>query len=114
MIAGRLTMRARIMRNTQAETDDWGGKAAPDYQPLGTLPCFVWSKSSREIVDGTKDAAIEDMQAMFELRADIAENDRIADIKDRTGAVIIPGTFTVEGPVRRVHTHQQASLKRVN
>ena len=113
MIAGRLTMRAAVERNQATGTDGWGNSEAPDFQPLATLPCFVWSKQSREIVDGEKTAMVEDIRAMFALGADITEDDEISTVTNRAGAEIIPGRLKVEGPVQRKHTHLEAALKRI-
>lgn len=114
MIAGRLTMRAAVERNQAAGTDDWGNPAPPDFQSIGApVPCFAWSNSSRELVDGGKTAMIEDMRAMFALGADIREADEIAGITDRAGTVIIAGRLKVEGPVQRKHTHLEVALQRI-
>lgn len=114
MIAGRLTMRARIERNTATGTDTWGGAAAPVFTVLhNALPCFVYSKSSRELVDGAKTAMIEDLRVMTALGADLAEGDEITAVSDRAGTVIIPGRLKVEGPVQFKHTHREAALQRI-
>ncbi len=113
MISGRLTMRADVERDQATGTDSWGNPTVPDFQPLGTLKCFAWSTSSREIVDGDKTAMVEDMRVMFALDADIEEGDEISAIKDRQGTVIIPGRLKVDGPVQRKHTHLEAALMRI-
>ncbi|RVQ76119.1 hypothetical protein [Sinorhizobium medicae] len=113
MIAGRLTMRALVERNRATGKDPWNNPVAPDFQPLATLKCFVWSNASREIVDGDTTAMVEDMRALFPLSADIREDDEISAVTDRGGATIIPGRLRVEGPVQRKHTHLEAALKRV-
>lgn len=113
MIAGRLTMRAQVERNTATGKDGWGGPVATVFAPHATLRCFVWSKVSRELTDGDKTAMIEDMRAMFALSADIGENDEIAAVTDARGNVIIAGRLRVEGPVQRKHTHLEAALKRI-
>lgn len=114
MIAGRLTMRAAIERNTASTKDAWGQPVAPSFASTGpALPCFVWSQRSSEIVDGQKTAMIGDFRAMFALGADVREADEIASIADRRGTVIIPGRFRVEGKVERKHTHIEVTLKRI-
>jgi hypothetical protein len=113
MIAGRLTMRALVERNQASGRDGWNNPVAPDFQPLGILRCFVWSNSSREIVDGDKTAMVEDMRALFALSADIAEHDEISAVTDRAGNVIIPGRLRVEGPIQHKHTHLEVALKRI-
>lgn len=113
MIAGRLTMRALVERNQAIGKDGWGNPVAPSFQPLATSKCFVWSNTSREIIDGDKTAMVEDMRSLFALSADIRENDEISAVTDANGTVIIPGRLRVEGPVQRKHTHLEAALKRI-
>lgn len=114
MIAGRLTMRARVERDTATGTDSWGGKNAPVFTVLhNALACFVYSKSGRELVDGTKTAQIEDLRVMIALGADLAEGDELVSVTDRLGRTIIPGRLKVEGPVQFKHTHREAALQRI-
>lgn len=114
MIAGRLTMLARVERNTATGDDSWGNPVAPNFTVLhNALPCFVYSKSSRELVDGAKTAMIEDLRVMIALGADIAEGDEITAVSDRAGTVIIPGRLKVEGPVQFKHNHREAALQRI-
>ncbi|MEO0589112.1 MAG: hypothetical protein AAFZ11_00980 [Pseudomonadota bacterium] len=114
MIAGRLTMRARVERNTATGLNAHGGPVAPVFTLLHqALPCFVWSNTSRERVDGAKTAMIEDMRAMFAKGADIAAGDVITAVSDREGTVIIPGRLKIEGKPQFKHTHIEAALQRI-
>jgi hypothetical protein len=114
MIAGRLTMRARVERNTASGTDSWNAPVAPVFTVLHiALPCFVYSKSSRELVDGAKTANIEDLRIMIARAADLAEGDVITSVTDRAGTEIIAGRMKVEGPVQFKHTHREAALQRI-
>ena len=114
MIGQRLTMRAAIERNANLAADDWGQPGVPAFASTGDpVACFVWSKTSRELVDGGKTALIEDMRAMFALDADVQAGDEIASVTDRRGTVIVPGRLKVEGPVQRKHTHLEAALQRI-
>jgi hypothetical protein len=114
MIAGRLTHRARVERNTATGTDSWGGAAAPAFTVLHVaLPCFVYSKSSRELVDGAKTAMIEDLRVMIALNADLRPEDEITSVTDRNGETIIAGRLKVEGPVQFKHNHREAALQRI-
>lgn len=113
-IAGRLTMRARVERNTATGTDSWGGAVAPVFTVLhNALPCFVYSQSGRELKDGTKVAQIEDLRVMIALGADLAEDDEIAVVMDRLGREIIPGRLKIEGPLQFKHNHREAALRRI-
>jgi len=42
-----LTQQAEIERNQATVADDWGGEGASDWQPLATVPCFLWWGTSR-------------------------------------------------------------------
>ncbi|QXN68001.1 hypothetical protein [Microcystis phage Mwe-Yong1] len=113
MIAGRLTMRAAIRRNTATGKDSWGQPVAPVWTTVATVACFAWSNASREPVDGDKTAQVEDLRVMVKLGVDLRPEDQLVAVTDRQGAVLIPGPLRVEGPVQRKHTHQEAALKRV-
>lgn len=114
MIAQRLTMRAAIERDQATGTDAWGGKNKPDFVPLhAALPCFVYSKSGRELVDGAKTAIIEDLRAMFSAGAGVTEGDVITAVSDRNGNMLIPGRLKVEGPPQYKHTHIEVALQRI-
>lgn len=114
MIAGRLTHRARVERNTATGTDSWGGAAAPAFTVLhNALACFVYSKSGRELQDGAKTAQIEGLRVMVALDADLAEGDEITAVFDRLGRELVPGRLKVEGPVQFKHTHREAALQRI-
>lgn len=114
MIGGRLTMRALLERNAEQGEDSWGQPLPPELAVVAeALPCFVWSTSSRELIDGQKTAMVEDMRALFAPSADVREHDEIARVTDRQGAVIVPGRLRIEGPVQRKHGHQEAMLRRI-
>lgn len=114
MIAGRLTMRARVERDTATGNDSWGGPVEPVFTVLhSALPCFVYSKSGRELVDGAKTAMIEDLRVMIARGADLAEGDVITAVTDRLGRQLIAGRLKIEGPVQFKHTHHEAALQRI-
>ena len=114
MIAGRLIHRAVLERNTATGTDAWGGPAAAVFTEIdGELPCFVYSSSSRELVDGVKTAMIEDLRVMVGLASDLQAGDELSSITDRAGNVIVPGRLKVEGPVQFKHNHREAALQRI-
>lgn len=106
-------MRADVERNTASGTDAWNNPVAPSFTALGTYPCWVWSKSGREIVDGEKTAAVEDLRIMLPLGTDVREDDEIARITDRKGTELIPGRLKIDAPPQRKHRHIEAPLQRV-
>lgn len=109
---GRMTMRADVERDTASGTDAYGGPVKPTFTTLATIPCFIYSKTRREIVDGDKSALVEDLRALFALDADIAEGDEIAAITGRLGVTTMTGRFQIEA-IQRKHRHLEASLLRV-
>lgn len=113
MISRRLTMRADVERNVSTGTDSYGHPVTPDFQPLATINCFAWSPSSREVQDGDKVAAIEDVRIMLPLGADVTENDEIARITSKAGVVLFAGRYRVDGPVQFKHNHLEAPLRKV-
>lgn len=114
MISGRLTMRAAIARNTATASDSWGGPVAPSYASIGAaVPCFVWSTSASQSIDGSKTAEVEQFRALFALGADVRPGDVITSVTDRQGEEIIPGRLLVEPPVQRKHTHLEATMRRI-
>ncbi len=113
MARAMMTMRAEVERNTAAGTDPHGHPMAPSFTALATLPCHVWSKQSREAVDGDKTAVIEDLRALFPVSADVREGDEIAQVTDRRGTVLFPGRLRVDAPPQRKVRHLEAALKRV-
>ncbi|MED5546198.1 MAG: hypothetical protein VYD90_13190 [Pseudomonadota bacterium] len=114
MIAGRLTMRAVVERKTATGKDAWGAPIGGVFTPVGEpVACFIWSKQSRELVDGAKTALIEDVRGLFALGADLQAGDEIASVTDRKGTVLIAGRLKVEGPPQFKHNHIEAALQRI-
>lgn len=113
MIAGRLTMRALLERNQATGTDAWNNPVAPDWQPAGTVPCFVYSGSTAELADGRKVAEVENLRIMLALGSNVLAGDEIVSVTDRAGTVIIAGRLKIEGPIQFKHTHREAALRRI-
>ncbi len=109
--AGNMTMRAKLERNVDLGKDGYGQDEKPNFQPLLTLPCRVWSKLRREVVDGDKTVMVEDIRGKFESGADIREKDQISAVVDRRGAVLFDGPLDIVAIVRRTR-HQAVSLER--
>lgn len=113
MISGRLTMRAQLQRNSATGTDPRGQPLPAVWTTIGTLRCFIWSKASRELVDGDKTAMVEDVRGLFALGTDLRDGDRLVSVTDLGGTVLIPGPLAVEGPSQHKHTHLEAALRRI-
>lgn len=114
MISGRLTMRAQIERQTSTGSDGWNSPNAGTFAALGDpVPCFVYSAQASQLKDGAKQAQIEVTRAMFALGTDVKPGDRLANVRNRKGAVVHAGPLEIEGPVQFKHTHLEATLRRI-
>lgn len=113
MIGQRLTMRALVERNVATGTDTWGQPVAPDFQPYTELPCFAYTPTSRDIIDGDKVATSQDVRIMFAIGSDIEDSDEIAAITNKVGDVLFAGRYRVDGPVQFKHNHLEAPLRKV-
>lgn len=109
----RMTMRAEVERNTASGTDDHNLPVAPEFEPLGIVPCFVWSKTSRHAADGEKTVLVEDLRGMFPLSADVRAGDEIARVTDRQDNELIPGRLRIQPPAQFKHSHVEMALERI-
>ncbi len=107
----RMTMRAVRERNQTVTSDTYGSPEASVYAVPVSLPCWIWSRSRRDVVDGDKTVFIEQHRGMFPLGVDLIEDDIIADVKDRQGAVTVAGRFRVL-TIQRKHDHVEVALDR--
>lgn len=107
-----MNMRADVERNVETGTDAYGHSLPPNFQPHTTLSCWVWSTSRREVIDGSKTVAVEDLRAMFPLGSDVDEEDEIAVVRDGKGNVIYSSRMKI-GPPQYKHNHLEATLERV-
>ena len=113
MISQRLTMRAAVERIVATGNDGWGQPVTPDFQPYAELPCFAYTPSSRDLIDGDKVASVQDVRIMVAVGSDIEDSDEIAGITDRAGNVLFGGRYRVDGPVQFKHNHLEAPLRKV-
>ncbi len=104
--------RAFLENNTASTTDDYGNPVAPTWATLATVACRVYSKMRREVIDGDKTALVEDIRALFPKGADVDEDYRIANVKDRLGVVLFAGPLYIDTLVKRPD-HQEAMLNRI-
>lgn len=96
----RMTMRAVLKRDTQANTDYTGAKAPPDYTTLkDSLPCKLYSrKRPMRNAEGNVTATIEELILMVPKGTDIKAGDRVTSVVDRLGRVQHSTTLKVQGP----------------
>ena len=108
----RMTMRALVERNTEAGIGPDNLPLPPVFAPVATVPCWVWSKASRQLSDGDKLTVIEDMRALFPAGANVAEGDEISSVTDRQGVEILPGRVRIDTLARKPR-HLEAMLQQV-
>jgi len=116
MAACALTMRAEVRRNASGKGSYGGQKPAGWDIVADAMPCMVWVRTAKEVVDG-KSAVVESIRGVFRPGADIQRGDQLVEIKNRRGVVVIAGPLyisaisprTIAGAV----THQQVDLERV-
>lgn len=106
----QMTMRAAIERNATSTIDVDGHPQAPSWGALATIPCRVYSRRRRDIVDGRKSEAHEELFCAVALDADVTEADRIATVQDRLGATLFTGPFSIETIQNKV-SHKQFKLQ---
>ena len=108
-----MRFRADIEQNTEAGKDPYGHLKPPVYVSKATdVPCLVYTKMREEIIDGDKQALVEEIRALFSLTSNVVEADRIASIKDRLGVTLFAGPMIIE-TIQRRRDHFEMMLKRV-
>lgn len=113
MIGVRLIMHAAITRDVAIGKDKWGQPVPPDYQPLAVARCFAWSPAAKDVIDGDKVAATQDVRVMFAIGTDVNEDDVVSQIADHQGNILFAGPLRIDGPVQYKHNHLEAALVRV-
>lgn len=113
-----MTMRARVQRSA-AGVDRYGHQKPPTPAEneliSDAMPCYVWTKNRREVVDGIS-VVVEEISAYFRKDADILRGDTIVEVVDLRDAMVMEGPLFVAmvsdirscaGP-----SHKDASLRR--
>ncbi len=106
-----MTMRMVIERNTETGKDDYNNPLPPVWSAWETVPCYAWSQSRKELVDGDKTVVIEDLRALIPVSTDLTESDRVARIEDRLERTLFSGPLDIEA-VQRMPHHQELMLEK--
>ncbi len=104
-------MRANIQRNQDTADDAYGHPEKPNFQEHNQIPCRVFSKMRREVIDEEKIVMIEDLRGRFHSDVDLTEDDRILSVVDRQNKVLFAGPLAILALVRR-RTYTEAVLER--
>ena len=108
-----MKFRADLEQNTETGKDPYGHLLPPVFASKATgVPCVVYSKMREEIIDGDKQALVQEIRVLFSLISGVTEADRIANIKDRLGVVLFAGPMIIE-TIQRRRDHFEAAIKRV-
>ena len=86
-----MTMRATISYN-----DESGGQTDPDGQPITTvserhaaLPCWVWGRQERTVIDADKVAVIATYKGIAPHDSGVQEADRFSLLRDRRDRYVL-------------------------
>lgn len=99
------------------DPDAWGQPADPDWQDYLTgLPCYGWTDTDNSASDEeatVKDVRVrQDRRMLVVLGTDITELDRVGDITDQAGNVLLEGPMGVQA-VLPYPTHLEVCLRRI-
>ncbi len=110
-VRSRMSMRMVIERSAKTGEDE-DGHPIIAWSPWATVPCYAWSQSRKELVDGNKTVVIEDLRALVPLATDLTESDRVARIEDRLERTLFAGSLRIEA-VQRMPRHQELMLEKI-
>jgi hypothetical protein len=92
--------RAQIIRD-QGSADEHGAEAHADWQPHATVPClFWWDRESARgpaklYASPQREIAQQEGGMLLASGTDITESDRVQEITDPDGNVVVPGPFDI-------------------
>jgi len=108
-----MKMRAQFERDGATGVDGYNNPVTPVFaNHLQPIPCYVWTSSRPEIIDGVKTAMVEDIRAIIPKGIDVTEKDRVASIRDRRGSVLYSGPILIESVIRQ-DAHLELKLNRI-
>ena len=88
-------MRAAIERNTASGTDSFNQPVAPSWTANGTIACYAWPESAKQVTAQGKLAVADVIMIAVDADADVLESDRISSIETRTGASVYSGPLEI-------------------
>lgn len=99
-----MTMRARVLRDTQTREDDYGHKGPPTPEVIGgvagVISCRVWYSAGYLAIRDTSTVSARDLKMIVPLSADIRVGDVVDKVWDRRGRELF-SNLKVEAPMRR-------------
>lgn len=112
---GLMRHRAVVLRDVNAGVDTFGHPLPPEWLQISDpVPCYAWSRSSREAVDDRRTAIVQDVRVMLPDSADVTASDRIENVTDRLGRVLHDGPFRIDAIERRAGQHKTCMVTRIS
>lgn len=109
-----MTQRALVQRFTPGTVDDFGNSLPGTWAThIASLACWWYGSTEREAVTEETTAVVADIKLLVPVDADVTEQDRINQVKDRLGTVVLDGILGIE-TVLRLRSHKQLTLSRVS
>lgn len=113
------------MRATVAHRDTSHGEVDPFGQPIATeterhpaLPCWLWGRQERTIVDGDKVAVIAAYKAIAPHDSGVLEGDMFTELRDRRDRYVLhdggDATLVVRAATRWPGAFLDLSLKQIH
>lgn len=100
---GKMIMRAVHQQDTQVGTDGYNRTDPPSWATAdAALPCWLYSKRTGRVIDGTKSVTIEELRAMVPLGTTIAGGERFLTVSNQAGDTIHSTPLKIRGVQRRV------------
>lgn len=85
-----MSYRALVQRDTGGGTDPDGGPLPPSWTThIASLPCYLWADAEVEAVSADRTAVVTDWRMVAPKGTDVTERDRVAEVRNRIGAVIM-------------------------
>lgn len=100
---GKMVMRAVHQQDQQAAADGYNLKDPPSWVTLNAaLSCWLYSKRTRRVIDGTKSVTVEELRAMVPLGTAIAGGERFLSVSNQAGDTIHNTPLKIRGVQRRI------------
>jgi hypothetical protein len=113
-----MTHRCTIQRDASHSgtvRDEWGGDQPPEWAATTTetVSCRYWYAESATIMDGQRNIITTARMLLLPIDTDVTDDDRIGDITDRRGRVLVEGPMRIDSLGAHERDHLIAKLVRI-